>query len=142
MLVPESLYREKMKIDTCDVLKSIKQPYQCKMLKGYSLAQNVLQGPNIDMDRYQEAMQDFSVLKDRVIGRQITDPPVVKKQCKVESKVDDDEGDIDKSVINTLPENQQVSAKKIMRLLRTHGGDLVSWTSDEDVKFMVKPYEK
>ena len=53
------------------------------MLKRYSLAQNILQGPNIDMDRYQEAMQDFSVLKNPVIGRQIKDPPVVKKQGKL-----------------------------------------------------------
>ena len=70
------------------------------------------------MDRYQEAMQDFSVLKDRVIGRQITDPPVAKKQHKVESEVEGDEDDIDESVIGTLPENQQYNAKTIMRVYR------------------------
>ena len=52
-----------------------------------------------------------------MIGRQITDLPVVKKQRKVESKVDDDEDEIDESVIDTLPENKQVSAKKIMRVM-------------------------
>ena len=80
MLVPESLYQQKMKIDTRDLLQSIKQPEQREMIKRYSIAQNILQGPNTDMDRYQEAIQDFSVLKVRVIGRQITDPSVVKKQ--------------------------------------------------------------
>ena len=120
MLVPESLYQQKMKIDTRDVMQSIKQPEQREMIKRYSLAQNILQGPNTDMDRYQEAMQDFSVLKNRVIGRQITEQPVVKKQRE------NDEDDIDESVIDTLPENQEVSAKKIMRVLRSHGNDLVS----------------
>ena len=69
ILAPKSVYQQKMKIDTADVLQSIKQPEQREMIKRYSLAQNILQGPNTDMDRYQEAMQDFSVLKNRVIGR-------------------------------------------------------------------------
>ena len=124
MLVPESLYQQKMKIDTRDLLQSIKQPEQREMIKRYSIAQNILQGPNTDMDRYEEAMQDFSVLKDRVIGRQITEPPVAKKQRE------NDEDDIDESAIDTLPKNQQVSAKKIMRVLHSHGGDFVSWTAD------------
>ena len=69
--------------------------------------------------RYEEAMQNFSVLKNRVIGWQITEPPVAKKQRE------NDEDDIDESVIDTLPEKQQVSAKKIMRVLRSHVNDLV-----------------
>ena len=52
-----------------------------------------------------------------MIGRQITDPPVAKKQRKVGSEVDDDEDDINESVVDTLPENQQVNAKKIIRVL-------------------------
>ena len=136
MLVPESLYQQKMKIDTRDVLQSIKQPEQREMIKRYSIAQNILQGPNTDMDRYQEAMQDFSVLKDRVIGRQITEPPVAKKQRE------NDEDDIDESVIDTLPENQQVSAKKIMRVLRSYGGDLLSWTADGDVSINGEPLRR
>ena len=136
MLVPESLYQQKMKIDTRDVLQSIKQPDQREMIKRYSLSKNILQGPNTDMDRYQEAMQDFSVLKNRVIGRQITEPPVAKKQRE------NDEDDIDESVIDTLPENQQVSAKKIMRVLRSHGSDLVSWTADGDVSIHGEPLKR
>ena len=84
--------------------------------------QYIVQGPNVNMDIYQEAMGDFLVLKNRVISWQITDPPVVKKQCKFESKVDDDVDEIDV----TLPGNQQVNAKKIMRVLRSHGRDLMS----------------
>ena len=97
------------------------------MLKRYSLAQNILQGTNTEMDRYQEAMQDISVLKNRVIGLQIIEPPVAEKQCE------NDEDDIDDSVIDTLPENQQVSAKKILLVFRSHVSDLVSWTVDGDV---------
>ena len=94
------------------------------------------------MDRYQEAMQDFSVLKNQVIGRQITEPPVMKKQRKVESIVDDDEDEIDESVIDTLPENQQVSAKKIMHVLRSHGNDLISWTVEGDVSIHGEPLKR
>ena len=39
MLVTESIYQQKMKIDTLDVLHSIKQPEEREMLKRYSLAQ-------------------------------------------------------------------------------------------------------
>ena len=84
MLVPESLYQEKMKIDSRDVLQSIKKR---EMLKRYSPAQNILQGPYIGMDRYQEVMQDVSVLKNRVISRQITDPPVVKNSARLRVKL-------------------------------------------------------
>ena len=39
---PEAKHRQMMKIDTCDVLHSIKQPEQRKKLKGYQLTQNIL----------------------------------------------------------------------------------------------------
>ena len=53
-----------MKIDTHDVLQSIKQPEQREMLKRYELAQNILhdnQRFNYDtkMNEYRELMQDF-----------------------------------------------------------------------------------
>ena len=38
------------------MLQSINQPDQRELLKHYSLAQNILHGPNTDMDRYQEEM--------------------------------------------------------------------------------------
>ena len=46
-------------------------------------------------------MGDFPVLINRVFCRKITDLPVAKKQRKVESEVDDDEDEIDESVIDT-----------------------------------------
>ena len=41
ILVPEAKHRQMMKIDSRDVLQSIKQPEQREMLKRY-LAQNIL----------------------------------------------------------------------------------------------------
>ena len=94
------------------------------------------------MDEFQEAMVDFSVLKYCVIGRKITDPPIAKKQRKVENEVDDDEDDIDACVPDILPENQQVNAKKIVPILCPHAGDLVSWTADGDVSIHGKPLRR
>ena len=104
------------------------------MIKRYSLAQDILQGPNIDMDRYQEAMREFS--HNQVIGRQMIKLPVVKKQRE------NDEDDIDDSVIDFLPENQQVSDKKIMRVLCSHGRDLVWWTADWNVSIHGEPLKR
>ena len=69
VLVPEAKHRQMMKIDTRDVLQSIKQPEQREMLKRYQLAQNILhdnQRVNDDtkMNEYRETMQDFSMLRD------------------------------------------------------------------------------
>ena len=136
ILAPKSVYQQKMKIDTADVLQSIKQPEQREMIKRYSLAQNMLRDPNVDMNEYREAIQDFSLLKDRQIRASLPQPPPVKKQRE------NDEDDIDESVIDTLPENQQVSAKKIMRVLRSHGNDLVSWTADGDVSIQGEPLKR
>ena len=88
---------------------------------------------NVNINEYDEAMGGSSVIKNQMLGRRIAEPHVAKKQRKLESKVDDDEDEINESVIDTLPKNQQVNAKKIMRVLRSHGGDLVSWTADGDV---------
>ena len=41
VLIPETKHRQMMKIDTRDVLQSIKQPEQREMLKRYQLAQNI-----------------------------------------------------------------------------------------------------
>ena len=54
-----------------DVLQSIKQPEQCEMLKRYNLAKDILKDPNVNMDEYQEAIGDFSVLENWVIDQQI-----------------------------------------------------------------------
>ena len=80
-------------------------------------------------------MQDFLVLKNQVIDRQITEPPVAKDQHE------NDEDDVDESVIDTLPENQQFSAKKIVRVSRLHGSDLLSWTEDGDISIHGEPLQ-
>ena len=83
VLVPEAKHRQMMKIDTRDVLQSIKQPEQREMLKRYQLAQNILhdnQRVNDDtkMNEYHELMQDFSMLRDRQGSMQEARQPIVK----------------------------------------------------------------
>ena len=41
--------------------------------------------------------------------------------------------DIDANLVDVLPNNQQINAKKLLRLLRSQGSDLVSWKSNGDV---------
>ena len=53
-----------MTIDKRDVLQSIKQPEQRKILKRYQLAQIILQDPehshgDVKMNKYNEMMHDF-----------------------------------------------------------------------------------
>ena len=81
------------------------------------------------MNEYDESMGGFSLLKNRMLGRRITEPLLAKKQ----REVGDHDDYIDESVIDTLSENQQVNAKKIMRVSRLHGDHVVSWTADGNV---------
>ena len=133
ILAPKSIYQQKVKIDTADVLQSIKHPEQREMLKRYSIAQNMLQGPNVDMNEYREAIQDFSILKNRQRMASLPQSPPAKKQR--------DDDDDDESIVDSLPKNQQVHAQKIMRVLRSHGGDLVSWTPEGDVSIRGEPIQ-
>ena len=139
VLVPEAKHRQMMKIDTRDVLQSIKQPEQREMLKRYQLAQNILhdnQRVNDDtkMNEYRETMQDFSMLRDRQDSMREARQPIVKNQ-----QSDDDhdrekkDDDIDAAVVDALPNNQKVNAKKLIRILRSHGNNVVSWTPQGDV---------
>ena len=142
VLLPEAKHRQMMKIDTRDVLQSIKQPEQREMLKRYELAQNILhdnQRLNDDtkMNEYRELMQDFSTLRDRQGGRQLTEQLVVKKR-DIDGVNKQEEGNgvdtnIDTVVVDALPNSQKVNANKLIRLLRSHGNDLVSWTPQSDV---------
>ena len=77
VLVPEAKHRQALAASTSstsgnrDVLQSIQQPEQREMLKRYHLAQNILEdarrspGGEANMAEYREAMQDFSLLRDR-----------------------------------------------------------------------------
>ena len=142
VLLPEAKHRQMMKIDTRDVLQSIKQPEQREMLKRYELAQNILHdnqqlNDDMKMNEYRKLMQDFSTLRDRQGGRQLTEQLVVKKRdidgVKKEEEGDGDDTNIDTVVVDALPNSQKVNANKLIRLLRSHGNDLVSWTPQGDV---------
>ena len=135
VLVPEAKHRQMMKIDSRDVLQSIKQPEQREMLKRYQLAQNILHDhqrldDDTKMNEYREMMQDFSVLRDRQGHVQQAQQPTVKNQQIDEDREKKDD-DIDAAVVDALPNSQKVNAKKLIRLLRSH--DVVSWTPQGDV---------
>jgi len=129
VLVRKSTYLQKMKIDTADVLQSIKNPEQREMIRRYRLAQNMLQGSNVNINDYDEAFQDFSVIKNRQRLASIPRSPPVKRQRKVEvnkNDVDDDDDDaslvdnnddIDAAVVDALPKSQKVNAEKLIRFL-------------------------
>ena len=135
VLVPEAKHRQMMKIDSRDVLQSIKQPEQREMLKRYQLAHNILNDhqrldDDTKMNEYREMMQDFSVLRDRQGHVQQAQQPTVKNQQVQEDREKKDD-DIDAAVVDALPNSQKVNAKKLIRLLRSH--DVVSWTPQGDV---------
>ena len=151
VLVPKSTYLKKMKIDTADVLQSIKHPEQREMIRRYKIAPNMLQGSNVNMNKYDEAFQDFSVLKNRQRLASIPRSPPAKRQRNVEvnknDDVDDDDArlvdnNIDAGVVDSLPKSQKVNAEKLIRLLRSHGKDLVSLTPNSNVKNLRKTYEE
>ena len=119
VLIPEAKHRQMMKIDTRDVLQSIKQPEQREMLKRYQLAQNILHdnervNDDTKMNEYHEMMQDFSMLRDRQGSMQEARQPIVKNQ-----QIDDDhdrekkDDDIDAAVVDALPNSQKYVAYKI-----------------------------
>ena len=94
------------------------------------------------MNEYREAIADFSVLKNRQRAVSIPQTPVVKKQRTDEVEDNNNNSDIDESVVDTLPENQQIHAKKIIRVLRYRGDDLVSWTPEGDVSIRGEPIRR
>ena len=144
VLLPEAKHRQALAASAVnenrDVLQSIQQPEQREMLKRYHLAQNILRDAqhstdgNSKMDEYREAMQDFSLLRDRRGGAQLPQHPVTKKR-RIES--DDNDGDNaaenDAAVVDVLPTSQKGNAQKLLRLLRAHGDEVVSWTRNGEV---------
>ena len=66
----------------------------------------------------------------------------MKKQRTDEVEDNDNNSDIDESVVDTLPENQQIHTKKIIRVLRSRGDDLVSWTPGGDVSIRGEPIRR
>ena len=145
VLIPETLYQQTSKIDTRDVLQSIKKPEQRKMLKRYQLAQNILnnkQHPNnaIKMNEFHEMMQDFHLLRNRQGNASSKERQQQDLSVSKQSIGDNGDGDdnVDMSLIETFPDNQKDDAQKLIRLLRSRGNGLVSWGTNGEVSIYGK----
>ena len=101
-----------------DILQSIQQPEQRKMLKRYHLAQNAL----LDDDA------NTALLRDR----QGSDARLLQNTVMKKRRIDDGEAKTsetamtDAAVIDMLPASQKMNALKLLRLLRAHGDEVVS----------------
>ena len=157
VLLPEAKHRQAMEAvnastaltaanNNRDVLQSIEQPEQREMLKRYRLARNTLHDSGTDhvdeakMSEYREAINEFSRLRDRRGGVTLAQPPRPSSNVsngnnnKGDSK--DDARSMDEKdaiAVDVLPVNQRANAKRLMRLLRAHGDDVVSWTPNGEV---------
>ena len=143
VLIPETLYQQTSKIDTRDVLQSIKKPEQRKMLKRYQLAQNILnnkQHPNnaIKMNEFHEMMQDFHLLRNRQGNASSKERQQQDLSVSKQSIGDNGDGNVDVSLIETFPDNQKDDAQKLIRLLRSRGNGLVSWGTNGEVSIYGK----
>ena len=129
-----------------DVLQSIQQPEQREMLRRYHLAQNVLEdarrSPHDDakMAEHREAMQDFSLLRDRRGVVKLPEQPVAKKRRLEDGDINDDDEvkmseaeKTDSEVVDVLPDSQKENAQKMLQLLRAHGEEIISWSPRGDV---------
>ena len=143
VLVPEAKHRQAMTESASvasvnrDVLQSIQQPEQRELLRRYHQAQNVLEdarrSPHDDgkMAEYRQAMQDFSLLRDRRGVVKLPEQPVAKKRRVVSDDDDDRVLESDAAVVDVLPASQKGNAQKLLRLLRSD--DTVSWTRNGEV---------
>ena len=75
VIIPEEKHRASMNAvqeSNREILQSIQQPVQREMLRRYQTARGILRDDSKQVDRkmneYQEAMNDFALLRDR-IGR-------------------------------------------------------------------------
>ena len=143
-LIPEAKHQQMMTIEKRDVLQSIKKPEQRKMLNRYQLAQNILNDPehshdDVKMDKYNEIMLDFSMLRDlnstvRPLETQQQQPAVEEQE---DEKNDLSNDDVDANLVDVLSNNQQINAKKLLRLLRSQGSDVI--TGDVSIHVQILP---
>ena len=156
VLVPEAKHRHTLATaatsENRDILQSIQRPEEREMLKRYHLAQDVLhdarRNGSAKMDAYREAMQDFSLLRDRRGGVRPQPRPVAAHKREDDDAMtnnaaenDDAENDAaendaaenDATVVDVLPVSQKGNAQKLLRLLREHGDGAVSWTRNGEV---------
>ena len=156
VIIPEEKHRESMDVvknSNRDVLQGIQQPVQREMLRRYQIAQNALYDNSKDVDtkmnEYREAMNDFSLLRDREGRLQLKQPRTVEKQHDAleKKKTNDDAAETMKPVktqeeddmdrVSLLPTKVQNNAKKLMKYLRDQGN--VSWTREGEVNIDGEP---
>ena len=87
------------------------------------------------MAEYREAMQDFSLLRNRQSsGVRLLHNAVTKKRRIDDGEARTSETEMtDAAVVDMLPASQKENAHKLLRLLRAHGDDVVSWTRNGEV---------
>ena len=87
-------------------------------------------------------MQDFALLRDRGSGvRPPSRPTTIKRRngddrddhATVNDAAENDAAENDAAVVDVLPVTQKGNAQKLLRLLRAHGDDVVSWTRNGEV---------
>ena len=105
------------------------------MLKRYHLAQNALRDGGENTAEYREAMQDFSLLRNRKSsGVRLLQNAVTKKHRIDDGEARTSETEMtDAAVVDMLPDSQKENAHKLLRLLCAHGDDVVSWTRNGEV---------
>ena len=154
VIIPEEKHRASMNAaqeSNREILQSIQQPVQREMLRRYQTAQGILRDDSKQVDRkmseYQEAMNDFALLRDR-IGRSqhFKQPKMVKKGSSNDAarendekemkpdeaiKKDDDDDDVDMESVSLLPVKVQNNAKKLMKYLRDRSN--VTWKRGGEV---------
>ena len=153
VIIPEEKHRASMNAvqeSNREILQSIQQPVQREMLRRYQTAQGILRDDSKQVDRkmneYQEAMNEFALLRDRVGQSQhFKQPKMVKKEYNSDTargnddkeiKPDealkkDDDDDVDMESVSLLPVKAQNNAKKLMKYLRDRSN--VTWKRGGEV---------
>ena len=92
------------------------------------------------MSAYRETMDDFAYLRDRGGDARPSQPSHLFTTNASNDSNDDDGGndaramdEKDAVAVEVLPANQRENAKRLIRLLRAHGDDVVSWTPNGEV---------
>ena len=151
VIIPEEKHRASMNAvqeSNREILQSIQQPVQREMLRRYQTAQGILRDDSKQVDRkmseYQEAMNDFALLRDR-IGRSqhFKQPKMVKKESSNDAARENDDkemkldeaikkdDDVDMESVSLLPTNVQNNAKKLMKYLRDRSN--ITWKKGGEV---------
>lgn len=126
MLVPELQFKQfkNETLNKAPILQAVQRPEQREMVKKYNVAQQIIHDvdkPNdLQMSEYNEHMQDFSLLKDRMKGAR--QPPLDIQKLN----------QIDHDVVETMPASLQSSARVLLNRIKGND-DIISWTPSGEV---------